>query len=150
MGIPLEEARGGSERDQQQDYRVLIVEDEPGITKLLDIHLQVVGGISTQSCTTGEDGLIILRQEVQKGQPFDLVITDFGLAGKMTGLLLADFVRDERLATTVYLLTGNAINFNERDLREKHGISKLFGKPFSGRELRQTVSELVQEKRVPQ
>lgn len=59
---------------------ILVVEDELNVQKLIRVHLEREG-LTVTACTSGEEAL-----ELVKKTSFDLVLLDWMLKGKLTGL----------------------------------------------------------------
>ncbi len=79
--------------------RVLIVDDEPDIQKMLDTFLSMQG-YSIETVSNGEAALCRLQD-----QPFDLVLTEYSMPG-MNGLELLDRIKSQDETIEVILLTG--------------------------------------------
>lgn len=75
------------QQDMEQQYKkVLIVDDEPSITKLLE-HLLDSSDFETHSVNSAEKALSMLRIK-----PFDIVISDYEMGG-MDGSQLAQIIK---------------------------------------------------------
>lgn len=81
-------------------HKILIVDDEPIITKAIGRLLQQKGYVVTTACS-GEKALKVIQV-----QPFDLVITDL-IMGDVDGLALLQKVKQAFPETMVMLLTGH-------------------------------------------
>lgn len=63
---------------------ILLVEDDPNIQKLVSLHLQREN-LQVVSCASGEEALELFSAQKSK-TPFDLVILDWMIQGKLSGL----------------------------------------------------------------
>jgi len=81
------------------DPRVLIVDDEAGICKLMETLL-AQAGFHCQTASSGQEALEILRQ-----QEFDALISDLRMPG-MSGLALLEAARAQYPKMVLILATG--------------------------------------------
>jgi two-component system, cell cycle sensor histidine kinase and response regulator CckA len=107
--------------------RVLLVEDEPVVRRLLESFLAKLGCVVTPAA----DGTAALEAAASAEMPFDVVATDFVLPG-MSGRELV-----ERLATSDGAPPTLYLSGYSRDLREAtaSGRTGFLLKPFTGDEL---------------
>ena len=118
--------------------RILVVDDEPKICRLLEQLLEREG----YSVTTCPDGAAALKAIV-RSRP-DLVITDLKMPG-MDGLELASLARSLDPDLPVVLVTGYAsMETAVKALRE--GISDYVTKPFSLAEIKSVVGRILQNR----
>src|SRR5688572_9143401 len=78
--------------------RVLVIDDDPEIHRLLRARLEA-RGYDVHSSESGEDGLAKIR-EVSP----DLIFLDVAMSG-MTGIDVLDFIRSQRVDVAVILTT---------------------------------------------
>lgn len=107
--------------------RILVVEDEPQIARVLELELQFEG-YEVTTAHTGTDGLIAYRE-----QAFDLVLLDIMLP-EMSGLDVLKRIRTDARMTPVILLTAKgetADKVTGLDL----GANDYMTKPFEFDEL---------------
>ena len=83
--------------------RVLCVDDEPLLREMLQQILEQ-GGHSVEVADGGPAGLALFRAARQRGQPFDVVITDLGMP-YLDGRQLAKTMKREA-STPIIMLTG--------------------------------------------
>ncbi len=107
--------------------RILIVEDEPQIARVLQLELEFEG-YETKVTHTGTDGLIAYREGV-----WDLILLDIMLP-EMNGLDVLKRIRKDERMTPVILLTAKS------DLKDKVegldlGANDYITKPFEFDEL---------------
>lgn len=105
---------------------VLIIEDDPEIVQLLEIHLKDLG-CSTQSAKQGDTGL---RMAVEQ-QP-DLVILDVMLP-EMDGIEVCQKIRANNVKSPIMMLTARSEEI-DKVLGLEVGADDYLTKPFSVRE----------------
>ena len=117
--------------------RILIVDDEPHIRRLLATRLQTEGYDVGEACD-GEDGLLMLPDF----DP-DLVILDLMMPGA-NGLEVLSRIRadSEHSALPVIILTGKGQD-GDRDLAMAGGASDFVTKPFSPMKLLARIREIL-------
>lgn len=114
--------------------RVLYVEDSPTSARVTS-ELLLSHGLQVVHTPDAEQALELLRAAAQpQGVPFDLVLTDYLLSGKMTGSDLARAIRTDLCyspqALPVLVITGEG---NERALNQllEAGSNDFVTKPIS-------------------
>jgi signal transduction histidine kinase len=114
--------------------RVLVIDDDPRVLLTLADLLSAQGHTVIQAAS-GQEGL----ERLEKGEPFDLVLTDLGMPG-MTGWEVARAVRARWPGLRVGLITG----WSDQDLppQESGGVDVVISKPFDDGALRQALSSL--------
>jgi two-component system, OmpR family, phosphate regulon response regulator PhoB len=120
--------------------RVLIVDDEPVILRLLEVNFRL-GGFVVDAVTRGDEAL-----ERAAEHPPDVVLVDLMLP-EMPGLEIVRRLRarPETAAVPVVMLTART----EREDRERSyalGVQAFVTKPFEPSELLETVRRLVEER----
>ena len=108
---------------------VLIVEDDPEIVQLLEIHLKDLG-CSTFSAQSGDLGL---RMAVEN-EP-DLVILDVMLPGKSGFDILQEIRGDGELGQIPVLMLTARGQEKDREMAQRAGASAYMTKPFSNAEV---------------
>lgn len=119
-------------------FHTLVVDDEPGIRFFVEETLHR-SGHDVVSAKCGEDALEILRDT-----PFDLVVLDLKLGGKVDGIKVLEAIRWRWPDTSVIILTAHgsldtalsAIDF---------GVEKYVQKPLSPKDLREVVDEVLEK-----
>jgi DNA-binding response OmpR family regulator len=106
--------------------KVLVIEDDPEIVDLLEIHLKDLSCELIKSYT-GEEGLNYV-----KGTPFDLVILDVMLPG-IDGMEVCRRIRSEQINVPVLMLTAKSEEI-DKVLGLEIGADDYLTKPFSIRE----------------
>lgn len=84
--------------------RILIVDDDPFITRALDRTLQDEG-YTIATANGGQAGIDAFRAALAANEPFAVVITDLGMDG-LDGRQVAAVVKEASPSTPVILLTG--------------------------------------------
>jgi DNA-binding response OmpR family regulator len=107
--------------------RILIIEDEPLIRKLLGIALRR-SGHTVHACPDGPTGLRRLRS----GR-YDLLLTDFRLPG-MTGIEVVRAAREKGIEIPVVLMSTSSPEELGVPARERRGF-RFLRKPFGLRVL---------------
>lgn len=107
-------------------HRVLLIEDDPNILDLLNIHLKDLG-CETVSVMNGPDGL-----SAALAGNFDLVILDIMLPG-MNGMEICRRIRQTNRHTPIMMLTSKSEEI-DKVLGLETGADDYLTKPFSIRE----------------
>jgi signal transduction histidine kinase len=115
-------------------HRVLVVDDEPAITKLAKIMLKSLGHTAT-AFGHPDQALEVLRAGPAE---FDLIITDLTMPGT-TGVEFAREVRELGADMPIILSSGYADEVSEETLREL-GIVEVLPKPFQMASLGEAVT----------
>ncbi len=116
--------------------RVLVVDDEPYILKILSFKLRLTG-LDPVEASGGEDALRLVREA-----PPDLVLLDVSLTPGLTGFDVCRILK-ENPATSgipVIMLTARTLP-SERDLGLRLGASSYVTKPFSTKVLVQEIEK---------
>ncbi len=116
--------------------RVLVIDDEPGIGRVVR---RILTGHRVLVCPSAEDALTVLEED----RSFDLVLCDVMMPGfdgvQLYGLLHRQW---PDLAARVVFMTGGAFSDGTRSFLDATQVPCL-GKPFSIAELRDLVAERV-------
>lgn len=109
------------------DKSILIIEDDPDIADLVEIHLKDLG-LSTEHATDGQDGLSkALKNE------YLLVILDLMLP-QLDGFEVCKRIREQKKTLPILMLTSKSEEF-DKVLGLELGADDYLTKPFSLREL---------------
>jgi DNA-binding response OmpR family regulator len=106
--------------------KVLVIEDDPEIVDLLEIHLKDLSCDLNKSYS-GEEGM-----EQVKSNPFDLVILDIMLPG-IDGMEVCRRIRSDHINVPVLMLTAKSEEI-DKVLGLEIGADDYLTKPFSIRE----------------
>jgi len=106
--------------------KVLVIEDDPEIVDLLEIHLKDLS-CDLMKSYSGEDGLAMI-----KSNPLDLVILDIMLPG-IDGMEVCRRIRGEQNKVPVLMLTAKSEEI-DKVLGLEIGADDYLTKPFSVRE----------------
>jgi two-component system NtrC family sensor kinase len=132
---PATTAREALKVEPQSIRRILVVDDEPDIARMLSDILSADG----HSVAVAEDG----RQALQTlaASPFDLVISDLIMPG-MDGATLYRRLQEARpdLANRIIFMTGDTLSLRARDF-VAHTARPMLEKPFTPEEARRTIQE---------
>ena len=120
--------------------RILLVDDDPLLIKSLQDTLQEDGHLITAT-HGGQAGIDAFAAARQRGEGFDIVITDLGMP-HVDGRKVASSVKMLSLTTPVILLTGWGQRLIAANDIPPH-VDKLLSKPPRLHELRTALSELV-------
>lgn len=107
--------------------KVLIVEDDPDIAKLVEMHITDLGC----KCDVTNDGEVGLEKALKN--QYDLIVLDLMLPG-VDGLEICKEVRSEKNYTPILMLTSRSEEF-DKVLGLEFGADDYLTKPFSVREL---------------
>jgi two-component system alkaline phosphatase synthesis response regulator PhoP len=114
---------------------ILIVEDDPDIIELVDLHLRDIY-CNTTTFSNGKDGL-----EHALANPFDLIILDITLPG-INGIEICRLLRANNILTPVMLLTARSEEI-DKIIGLETGADDYITKPFSIRELMARVKAIL-------
>ena len=118
--------------------RVLIVDDEPYILRILAFKLRRAGYVAIEAASA-EEALTVLA-----AAPVDCLILDVSLGAPMSGFELAERLRDDPLhcRTPVLFLTAHGLAAEVRRGREL-GAAAYITKPFLLQHVLEEVARLV-------
>jgi len=119
--------------------RLLLVEDEGGIRKLVESTL-LAANYQVDSAGSAEEALVIIES---RREPFHLLISDVILPG-LSGVQLVEELRDRGSDIRVVLVSGFALGEEQRDYIEEHRI-ELLPKPFSDEDLLAFIKPVLSE-----
>jgi CheY-like chemotaxis protein len=99
---PLPEALNGN--GDSRSLRILYIDDEPKLRELLHQILELNHHKVTVA-SSGREGLELFRSRLQSQEPYEVVITDYGMP-EMDGRHVARLLRAESPRTPIVMLTG--------------------------------------------
>jgi CheY-like chemotaxis protein/HPt (histidine-containing phosphotransfer) domain-containing protein len=125
-------------------FRILIVDDEPDIRKVIERSLARDGELELRTCASGHDGLAVATKWIP-----DLILLDVMMPG-MDGPTTLSRLRDNPLtaAIPVVFLTARARS-QELDYVASLGACGAISKPFEPKELRALVRGYLGTTRLP-
>src|SRR5437867_9806267 len=109
--------------------RILTVEDEPAVTKMLALLL---GGPAAK-VTSASDGWMALMKIGAAAEPFDVIITDHRMR-RVSGLELVRRLRMREFTGKIIVLSGHLTKENIRAYEELK-VDMFLAKPFDIEEL---------------
>ncbi|WP_160164585.1 ATP-binding protein [Pedosphaera parvula] len=119
--------------------QILCIDDEPLLRELVKEILES-DGHRVQVADGGQTGLDAFQKAVERGRPFDIVITDLGMP-YLDGREVAKRLKAESPATPIILLTGWGA-FMKSDGDVPAHIDGILSKPPRSSELRETLARL--------
>jgi signal transduction histidine kinase len=119
--------------------RILLVDDDPLLTKSLQDTLQEDGHV-VAATSGGQAGIDAFTAAAQRGEVFDVVITDLGMP-HVDGRKVASSIKAISPTTPVILLTGWGQRLIASNESQPH-IDKVLAKPPRLHELRAALAEL--------
>jgi PAS domain S-box-containing protein len=126
---------------------ILIIEDDPGSSKMLEITLRNVAKL--EIAANGDDALSIIGQRFEQGILFDIVLIDIGLPPPWNGITLSHHIKSafqgyqqvSFIAETAFALR------NDREKILASGFSGFLSKPIDRRYLIKTIASVIRKKR---
>ncbi|WP_018610123.1 sigma 54-interacting transcriptional regulator [Uliginosibacterium gangwonense] len=115
--------------------RVLLVDDDPDLLRLLSIRLKA-SGFDIRCADSGEAALAALAS----CRP-DIVVTDLRMPG-MDGMALFDAVRQQHISLPVIVLTAHG-NIPEAIEATRRGVSGYLTKPYDAAELVEQIQRAI-------
>jgi DNA-binding NtrC family response regulator len=111
--------------------KVLLLEDELGVQQFIIAIIKTVDSSAViDAVQTGEDALRLYRD----AGPYDLLITDFGHPGALSGITLIRTIRTMDPAQRVVLQTGNPEE-NIAVVRQEYPDIPVLEKPWKAAQL---------------
>lgn len=123
-----------------ESLRVLAVDDEALMLKMIDFSLKAIG---IQHTITAPNGLAALGLFESAPKKFDLIICDWEMP-KMNGLDFLKKIRADKHETKFLMLTGNVTKESVTAAIEA-GANAYIGKPFTVDQLKTKVLSLVKK-----
>lgn len=119
---------------------ILLCDDDIHILRAAEFKLKRAG-YAVRTAADGEDAWELLRQQ----RP-DILITDYQMP-RLDGLGLVQRVRGNPATADlpIMMLTAKGFELNHQELARQWNVTAVIAKPFSPRELRQSVDRLLAE-----
>lgn len=130
--------------NQQKPYRILLVDDESGIRKILRLFLELEGFVVFEAITANQAMEVIAKEKP------DLVILDVILCGQ-TGFDVCAWVKNNPETRDVVVFLFTALN-QEHDYREgkRVGCDLYLTKPQNPKDIVEKVNEVLRDRSVSQ
>jgi CheY-like chemotaxis protein len=136
---PVEEENLPTDVPQTTRLRILCIDDDQRISTMLHQVLSAEHH-QVEVANGGKRGLDAFRKAQQRGEPFDVVITDLGMPN-VDGRQIVRAVKMQSPSTPVILLTGWAAMMDqEGELPE--GVDAVLNKPASMDRLQEVLSKV--------
>lgn len=118
--------------------RVLLAEDNAPLLRVTEFNLEAAG-YRVSCASNGREAWDLVQRE-----PFDLVVTDQQMP-EMSGWDLCTRMRATEIhaRTPVIFLTAKGLELDRERLSRELGVAKVFGKPFSPRDLVAAIDEIL-------
>ncbi len=123
--------------------KILVIDDEPEARDLLRRLLEK-DGHSVVTAGSGQEGISIFEDALLQQNPFDLVITDFGMP-QMNGGQVAKAIKSLSPSTPIILLSGWDSRGNA-DSEVLSMIDCLLDKPTTSQELRLAIKRVIAQR----
>lgn len=143
--LPLNSA-AALESDANDDsligLRILIVDDNASLRTVIEKQVRR-WGMLPESTYSGKEALAMIRNQINVGQPYDILITDHDMP-VMNGLQLAERIQQDKdidHKPALLMLTGLNVSVVQDDAHAV-GIQHLLAKPANGDHLRQALQRL--------
>ncbi|MGC9335835.1 MAG: response regulator transcription factor [Anaerolineae bacterium] len=124
----------------KEQLRTLVVDDEQGIRFFLTETLQRAGHV-VATASSGEEALERLRDD-----PYDLILLDLKLGGRVTGLRVLEAVRWRWPRSLVVILTAHG-SMDSALTAIREGVDGYLLKPVEPEDVRQAVEEALERRR---
>lgn len=118
-----------------EDYRVLIVDDDSGIRRMLSLALDDEGYV-VETAESGSEALEKLAAE-----PASLIISDVRMPGG-DGVYLLDEVRKHDTYTPIFILMSGFTDVTPEEALDR-GANRFFHKPYKLEELLDAIEDFL-------
>ena len=131
------------EQTQNLDgFRVCCIDDHPVNRQLLEKYFED-WGMYVELASTPREGLHIIRQAQQQGNPFHLAIVDMEMP-EMNGMTLARTIKADPQLTDIHLILLSSLGRQDADREVKaSGFSDYLTKPIRRNVLKQTLETIM-------
>ena len=118
--------------------KILLVDDEPDILRMLEIRLKHAGYETATACN-GKEALEILKKD-----PIDLILLDL-LMPVMDGREVCKIMKnDEKLKNIPIMLLTASVSTAPEDIKKELQATDIIIKPFQPEDLLQKIKKLVE------
>jgi len=132
-------ASRGKEEHSASPYHVLVVDDEPSLTEMIRAYLQQ-GHLKVDTAPDGRRA-----QKMLEEKKYDLVLSDIRMP-RLDGMELLQWIRSQRPATEVILMTGELPAGETVDEAKLHGATDFLAKPFSAAQMKAAIERCRQRR----
>ncbi len=121
--------------------RVLVLEDELGLQKIIAAALERLGYVA-EIAAEGSAAVVLHDEAMRRGAPFDVALLDLTVHGGMGGPDILPLLRQRAPALRAILMTGQ---LREQMLHEheRQGFDAALAKPFSLERLAEVLAEVL-------
>jgi PAS domain S-box-containing protein len=134
-----------SQQSPQAGGKILIMDDDEIIRKMLKNMLNLAG-YEVETTADGAEAIVKYRQAATGGNPFDAVIMDLTIPGGMGGKEAIQELLAFDPNAAVVVSSGYATDPIMSEYK-KYGFSAVIAKPYSIKQLQQTISNLTSRKK---
>ncbi len=120
--------------------RVLVIDDEEILLAIISRMLESLG-YGSRTAQDGARGVALYRKAMEKGEPFNAVITDLTIPGGMGGLEVAKNLREIDPSAKIIIASGYSNDPVMAQFKE-HGFKGFVKKPFRIDELAKALDDL--------
>ncbi len=126
------------------DYRILVVDDNQ-INRLIVREMVTSCGAEVSEAVSGEEALAAIREGVNAGRPYRIVLLDMRMPG-MDGLEVAQRIQQEHLPIRplILMLSSDDLKPQVARLREI-GLDAYLVKPITRKELFEAIRRVIEE-----
>jgi len=117
--------------------RLLVVDDEPGVQKSIQV---IAGTLGWDALASDQFGDVV---RLVREQAIDVLVCDYRMP-PLTGFHIVRQLREADLQLPVVMITANPENV-DRSIARELGISKILGKPADVSDVRQMLMDAVLE-----
>jgi len=128
--VPAEDLRG---------VRALIVDDDEVSRRVLHEHI-TNWGMRNGSFATGVDALGAIRAAQALGDPYQMVITDYRMAGIDGAMLTAEIKADAAIRDTIVIMLTSVSQLNDATRMKQIGCAACLVKPVRAAQLRDALA----------
>jgi len=131
------------EKISKSSGKVLIMDDKPFIRKSAERALNLFG-YDVSEAEDGEEALILYKEAIDEGKPYDVVILDLTIPGAMGGLRTLNALR--KIDPNVRAIVSSGYSEDPvMSEHEKFGFNAIIKKPYEYKELAETVKKLIEK-----
>ncbi|HQP49860.1 MAG TPA: GAF domain-containing protein [Spirochaetota bacterium] len=124
--------------------KILVMDDDPSVLKITQLILEYIGYEAVGSCH-GEETVSLYREAADSDKPFDAVIMDLTIPGKMGGARTIQKLREIDPGITAIVASGYS---NDPIMARygEYGFAAVLAKPYRREELGEVLNRVLKEK----